>query len=218
MPYASSWTVGIQRDLGGRRALEVRYNGNITRNQWLASNINEVNIFENGFLNEFKNAQKNLNINQAAGVTSFANRGLPGQVDLPILTATGIAVNNAAAVNELAERPGRHPGEHAGDQPRFLLPDGGHVVRAVRHQLRRGRGLSDQLLAGQPIRHRRIATYMDDVRLLQLQRSAGGVPPAPVARHDVNANYTLSKTYGVAARADYTANYTQFTLRDPFSS
>ena len=79
MPYASSWTVGIQRDLGGRRALEVRYNGNVTRNQWLASNINEVNIFENGFLDEFKNAQRNLSINQAAGVTSFANRGLPGR-------------------------------------------------------------------------------------------------------------------------------------------
>ena len=30
-PYASSWTVGIQRDLGGQRALEVRYNGNRTR-------------------------------------------------------------------------------------------------------------------------------------------------------------------------------------------
>ena len=100
-PYASSWTVGIQRDLGGQRAIEVRYNGNRTRQQWLAHNINEVNIFENGFLDEFKNAQRNLAINQAAGVTSFANRGLPGQVDLPIFTATGIPFNNAAAVNNL---------------------------------------------------------------------------------------------------------------------
>ena len=69
-PYASSWTVGIQRDLGGQRAIEVRYNGNRTRQQWLAHNINEVNIFENGFLDEFKNAQRNLAINAAAGVTS----------------------------------------------------------------------------------------------------------------------------------------------------
>ena len=30
-PYTQSWTVGIQRQLGGGRALEVRYNGNRTR-------------------------------------------------------------------------------------------------------------------------------------------------------------------------------------------
>src|SRR3990172_2210394 len=84
-PYTQSWTVGIQRQLGRGRAIEVRYNGNRTIHQWLAMDINEVNIFENGFLNEFKAAQANLSINQAAGVTSFANRGLPGQVNLPIM-------------------------------------------------------------------------------------------------------------------------------------
>jgi hypothetical protein len=47
---------------------------------------NEVNIFENGFLQEFKNAQQNLAISQAAGVANFANRGLPS-VPLPIFEA-----------------------------------------------------------------------------------------------------------------------------------
>jgi len=46
-----------------------------------------VNIFENGFVQEFKNAQRNLQINQAAGVASFENRGLPGQVPMPSFAA-----------------------------------------------------------------------------------------------------------------------------------
>jgi hypothetical protein len=34
----------------------------------------------------------------------------------------------------------------------------------------------------------------------------------------LNANYTLSKTFGVAVATDFAAGYTQFTLRDPLSS
>jgi hypothetical protein len=100
-PYSQSWTVGIQRQLGGGRALEVRYNGNRTTHQWLAMDINEVNIFENGFLDEFTLAQNNLSINQAAGVSSFANRGLPGQVNLPIMTASGVSFTNSTFINQL---------------------------------------------------------------------------------------------------------------------
>ena len=71
-------------------------------------NINEVNIFENGFLNEFNNASSNQNIclnvdptdcliaEKAAGIAAgtatkpvadFANLGLAGQVAVPVLTA-----------------------------------------------------------------------------------------------------------------------------------
>jgi hypothetical protein len=47
-----------------------------------------VNIFENGFLKEFQNAQSNLNINVANGKGStFANNGLAGQVALPIMAS-----------------------------------------------------------------------------------------------------------------------------------
>src|SRR5262249_40453 len=50
-------------------------------------NLNEVNTIENGFAKEFKNAQANLAINAANGITSFANNGFPGQVPLPIFDA-----------------------------------------------------------------------------------------------------------------------------------
>ncbi|MFT4112487.1 TonB-dependent receptor [Silvibacterium sp.] len=77
-PYIESWTLGIQRELNHNNVLEVRYLGNVAKRQWMPSNYNEVNIFENGFLNEFKLAQQNL---AASGGTTFA-----GSNALPILT------------------------------------------------------------------------------------------------------------------------------------
>jgi hypothetical protein len=68
--------------------LDVSYVGNLVLHTWLGLNLNEVNIFENGFLQEFKNAQSNLAINQANGKGNTPyNYGLAGQVPLPIFTA-----------------------------------------------------------------------------------------------------------------------------------
>src|SRR5262249_49913807 len=78
-PYVQSWNIGVQRELMKNTVLELRYVGNRGSHVWRTFSLNEVNIFENGFLQEFKNAQRNLTLNQSAGVTSFANRGLPGQ-------------------------------------------------------------------------------------------------------------------------------------------
>jgi hypothetical protein len=67
-PYVESWQVGIQRQLSPNNVAEVRYVGNVSRNQWLGVNYNEENIFENGFLNDFRAAQANLT---ASGGTTF---------------------------------------------------------------------------------------------------------------------------------------------------
>jgi hypothetical protein len=97
-PYTINWNFGIQRQLRGDMVLEVKYVGNQAHHAWRTSNLNEVNIFENGFLQEFKNAQNNLKINQAGGVQSFANNGLAGQVPLPIFDAAFGAIGSTAAV------------------------------------------------------------------------------------------------------------------------
>lgn len=76
-PYIQSWNFGFQRKVGQDNALEVRYVGNRGVHQWIALNPNEVNIFENNFLQEFKNAQQNLTSN---GGTSFQ-----GPISTPIL-------------------------------------------------------------------------------------------------------------------------------------
>jgi hypothetical protein len=92
-PYTQTWNFGIQRQMGSR-VLEVRYAGNRSLHQWINNNTNEVNIFENGFLSEFKLAQANLNAYMAAnpgcdntGSCSFADNGLAGQSPLPIMDA-----------------------------------------------------------------------------------------------------------------------------------
>jgi hypothetical protein len=102
-PYVQAWNIGIQRELAKDTVLEVRYVGNKTTHKWRLYGVDEVNIFENGFLKEFQNAQNNLAI--ANGMTvaqmtatptpalknpNFSNAGLAGQVPLPIFqTAFG---------------------------------------------------------------------------------------------------------------------------------
>src|SRR5262245_44622774 len=86
-PYTENYNFGIERQFGNNTVLDVRYVGNQSHLSWRTSNLNEVNIFENGFLQEFKNAQNNMAINAAAGVNSFQNLGRPGQVALPIFDA-----------------------------------------------------------------------------------------------------------------------------------
>jgi hypothetical protein len=88
-PYVQSWQVGWQREITPSTVLEVRYVGNHGTGLWRQFNINENNIFENGFLTEFNNAKNNLAICRAtAGCTlRYSNQGLPGQVNVPIMTA-----------------------------------------------------------------------------------------------------------------------------------
>jgi hypothetical protein len=102
--YVESWNVGFQRELDHNTVMEVRYVGNHGVGLWRSVNLNEVNIYENGFLSQFQAAQNNLNIARAvqpAGATptnNFGNQGLPGQVNVPILsTALGTTTDQTTA-------------------------------------------------------------------------------------------------------------------------
>ena len=109
VPYVQSWSLGIQRNVLKDFVLEARYVGNHGTKLWRGITLQEVNIFENGFLPEFINAQNNLRIceaNRAActgsatGALRFDNRGLPGQVNLPIFSAafaTNVALTSGFA-------------------------------------------------------------------------------------------------------------------------
>ncbi len=92
-PYVQQWSFGYEREIFANTAFEVRYSANHAIKLYRAVDYNEVNIFENGFLDEFKRAQGNLAAHQTAGcgqtgqpACSFANQGLPGQVALPIFS------------------------------------------------------------------------------------------------------------------------------------
>jgi hypothetical protein len=102
-PYSENWNFGIQREIIKDTVLEVRYVGNASHSGWRRIDYNEVNIFENGFLKEFQNAQNNLNINNNNGFpNTFQFKGLPGQVPLPIFDAAfgarGTCGANCAAI------------------------------------------------------------------------------------------------------------------------
>jgi hypothetical protein len=85
--YVESWSMGIQREIKKDNVIELRYVGNRGHKLWRQENLNEINVFENGFLNEFKLAQANVLANLAA------NRGFnmryfgpgTGTSPLPIL-------------------------------------------------------------------------------------------------------------------------------------
>ena len=66
-PYSDSWSIGLQREIGKNMAFDLRYVGTRSRDLWRVYDYNEVNIVENGYVNEFRLAQANLQANIAAG-------------------------------------------------------------------------------------------------------------------------------------------------------
>ncbi len=127
-PYVMEWHLTIQRDLGKQWTLEARYVGNHAVKLYRATDINEINLLNTPFtfggnsvaniLTEFINAQNNLAIctaNRTActgsptGTLRFDNRGLAGQVPLPIFEAlfTGLGLSsgwtNSTFVTSLLE-------------------------------------------------------------------------------------------------------------------
>jgi hypothetical protein len=84
VPYSQTWTAGWQRKLTTNLAIEARYVGSRSLQSWQTYDYNEVNIVENGFLDEFRQAQANLQANRAAGAgNTFAFTGEPGTAPLP---------------------------------------------------------------------------------------------------------------------------------------
>ncbi len=107
VPWADSFTIGIQRAITKDMAGEIRYVHTGSHGSWMLQNLsgaynyNEVNIVENGFLDEFKVAQANYVANNTANLNgvinpstgkvyskdTFAYTGAPGTQPLPILLA-----------------------------------------------------------------------------------------------------------------------------------
>jgi hypothetical protein len=85
-PYVLDWGFGIQRELIKKFTMEVRYVGNHAVKQYRNWSINELDLNNNGLVNEFNNALNNYNIDKAHGLSgTFAYNSLPGQTPTPIL-------------------------------------------------------------------------------------------------------------------------------------
>ena len=106
VPYTHQYSFGIQRQLGRSIGIDVRYVGNTNVGGWTSWNMNATQQWsmlagENGFLNEFRNAQANLRANVIAGQgNTFAYTGAAGTVPLPIFQAYFAGIPLADARNK----------------------------------------------------------------------------------------------------------------------
>ncbi len=102
--YVQSWSFGIQREINKDTAFEIRYVANHGTKLWRQYELSEVNIFENGFLDEFNIAMENLRIARLANPASnnFGNQGLPGQRPIPIIQTSLATTNDATFATTIA--------------------------------------------------------------------------------------------------------------------
>ena len=84
-----TWSFGIQREITKDMAIEVRYAAQRSLQEWYLAGLNEANIVENGWIEEFRKAQANLYANMAAnkGRTFRYDSTVPGTQPLPTILA-----------------------------------------------------------------------------------------------------------------------------------
>ena len=102
--YTQSISIGVQRELDKNTAVEVRFVRTRGTHLWRQYDLNEVNIFENGFLNQFNAAANNLAISRANNKgDNYGNQGLPGQVNVPLITVGLNSSTNSTMVTRLLQ-------------------------------------------------------------------------------------------------------------------
>jgi len=240
-PYTESWNIGIQRQLGESRALEIRYVGSLSERQWLNINPDEINIFgttsqfPNSFLTQFKNAQTNLAINQTNGITSFANNGYAGQTPTPIFDAAfategpggpGVPLADYGAGNFITDLQTGQAGAMAstlagvnGTVPYFCNLVGSSFLPCANNV---GAGTYNAAGAGYPINYFQANPYAQNIG--SSYTVAEGYSNYNALQIDLrqrqwhglqfDANYTWSHTLGVATQNNWQGQGALFSLRN----
>lgn len=97
-PKVEQYSFGVQREIFGDMAFEIRYVGSRSTNLGRGVDLNQLNMASNGFLADFLRAQNNLRLSIAANPnnpnaqTPFCAGITAGCVPLSIFTATGLGV------------------------------------------------------------------------------------------------------------------------------
>jgi hypothetical protein len=209
-PYVEQWNFGIQRQLGSGSAIEVRYVGNLSLHQWLAYNINEVNIVENGFLKEFTNAQSNLAINKANGKgNTFQNNSLPGQVALPIFSAafgspTSTNFANSTYITNLTNGAAGSMANTLSNTPQFFCNMVGSAAFAPcltnRGISAPGAGYPINFWQENPFAAGASVNYLDAAGMTNYHALQIDFRQRPTHGMQFNLNYTWAHSLGVAAQ------------------
>ena len=110
VPMNHEYNFGIQRELGWQTAIEIRYVGAFSNNGTRYTDVNPVDIFNNGFLTDYLRARNNLALNEAlrqqqiaAGQTPIAssaayNPNIPGSVPLTVFNNLGVLSSTIGGV------------------------------------------------------------------------------------------------------------------------
>ena len=234
-PYTQSWNFSIQRRLGRTRVLEMRYNGNRTVHQWLALNTNQVNVLaskpgEAKFLDQFKQAQKNLALN---GGTSFANNGLAGQASIPVFEAAFAGAPASSGFANATFIQSLNQGE-AARMALALAGAGSANARYFCNLVGAGFGPCAANLgytgagAGYPINYFQAnpfktgeanpVSYLDSVGYLTYHSAQFEFRQQMWHGLQFNANYTFSKNLGTEPGTNWEGQFAQFDLRDLHAS
>jgi Carboxypeptidase regulatory-like domain len=226
-PYSESWNFGIQRALGRSFALELRYNGNRTIHQWIGIDPNEVNVFENGFLSQFKKAQANL---AASGGTSFSstNGNATPIFDAAFGGSTASDYTNPQYINYLntgqAGAMASILANVAGTVPYFCNLVGAGFSPCANNAGYTGAG------AGYPINFFQANPYAAGTNTnFGKPNATGQLVSSGYSNYNAmqvdlrqgnwhglqyDANYTYSHSLGVASNNQWTGAFNAFTLRD----
>ena len=100
MPRVEQYNFGVQRELGFKSVLEIRYVGNRSNQLIRTVDLNQVDIRGNGFLNDYIRARSNLLLTGNAACTPAQNAGCQTLTVFPQLVNGG-SLNTSAVVNLL---------------------------------------------------------------------------------------------------------------------
>jgi hypothetical protein len=204
-PYTESWSFGIQRQISRASAIEIRYVGNRSLHDWLNLNYNETNGLNNGFLQEFVNAQKNLATNIAAGKGNDFTP-YPGDIPTPILSAAfaGISANsgfknssfitnlNRGAMGSLVNSIATNQGEFCNVVGKQFAPCA-TTASAPATSI-----YPSNFFKTNAFLERRAADYLDSVGSSNYNALQVEFRQQPMHGVTLDANYTYAKTLGIA--------------------
>jgi Carboxypeptidase regulatory-like domain len=95
---SNEYSFGIQREIGGGTAVEIRYVGGFSNNLPRGLDINNFDMISNGFLADFIRARNNLLLTNNAACTAAQNPGCQPLTVFPNFVAGGL-VNNPVVSN-----------------------------------------------------------------------------------------------------------------------
>jgi hypothetical protein len=102
-PKIRQYSFGIQREIFGNMALEVRYVGSSSNNLVRGVDINQMDIFNNGFFADFERARANNNLTGNPFCTSAGCQPLQIFVDAPGTTGRlGVSATNTSVAGRIA--------------------------------------------------------------------------------------------------------------------